>query len=104
MGRAALARVSVVVMRPCWSRFVTRLRKTARRWSGCLPRFDPELRCRMVNPLVESRKFKVETQCHWPDGHRLPSRAPEGQQSGAKAPPLENSRESKLARERTKGR
>src|SRR5262252_1888719 len=51
-GRAALARVSVVVMRPCCSRLVTRLRNTARRWSGCLPSFDPELRCRMVDPFT----------------------------------------------------
>src|ERR1700716_1405724 len=47
-GRAALARVKVVVMRPCSNRLVTRARKVARRWDGLRPSFDPDLRCRMV--------------------------------------------------------
>src|ERR1700679_1477385 len=46
-GRAAFARVSVVVMRPCSRRFVTRLRSVARRCHGLRPSFDPDLRCRI---------------------------------------------------------
>src|SRR5690349_12443309 len=88
-GRAALARVSVVVMRPCWSRLVTRLRKTARRWSGCLPSFDPELRCRMVFPFTflqgrsAPRQFKLRRACS--------SAAPLQNTStnGSKDPPLQ---------------
>src|SRR5258708_18247625 len=47
-GRAAFARVSVVVIRPCSNRLVTRLRSTARRCAGCFPSFEPELRCRIA--------------------------------------------------------
>ena len=49
-GRAAFARVSVVVMRPCSRRFVTRLRSVARRCHGLRPSFDPDLRCR-ISPV-----------------------------------------------------
>src|ERR1700675_1466011 len=49
-GRVAFARVSVVVIRPCSKRLVTRLRKVARRCEGLRPSFDPELRCRIVVP------------------------------------------------------
>src|SRR5260370_380624 len=48
IGRAALARVSVVVIRPCSNKLVTRLRSTARRWAGCFPSLEPELRCRIA--------------------------------------------------------
>src|SRR5271154_258044 len=47
-GRAALARVSVVVMRPCSNKFVTRLRSVARRCHGLRPSFDPDFKCRIV--------------------------------------------------------
>src|SRR5580704_10278239 len=49
-GRAAFARVSVVVIRPCSRRFVTRLRSVARRCHGLRPSFDPDLRCR-ISPV-----------------------------------------------------
>ena len=45
--QAAFARVSVVVMRPCSKRLVTRPRSTARRCHGFLPSFDPDFKCRM---------------------------------------------------------
>src|ERR1700742_1582134 len=48
IGRAAFARVSVVVIRPCSRRFVTRLRSVARRCHGLRPSFDPDLRCRIL--------------------------------------------------------
>src|ERR1700742_1181309 len=50
IGRVAFARVSVVVMRPCSRRFVTRLRSVARRCHGLRPSFDPDLRCR-ISPV-----------------------------------------------------
>src|SRR5277367_1993083 len=46
-GRAALARVSVVVMRPCSNKLVTRLRSVARRCHGLRPSFDPDFKCRI---------------------------------------------------------
>src|SRR5215470_14840321 len=46
-GRAALARVKVVVMRPCSNRFVTRLRNVARRCHGLRSSFEPDVRCRI---------------------------------------------------------
>src|SRR5262249_40270740 len=46
-GRAAFARVIVVVMRPCSSRLVTRFRSVARRCHGLRPSFDPDFRCRI---------------------------------------------------------
>src|SRR5262249_11693998 len=46
-GLVALARVSVVVMRPCSNRLVTRLRRVARRCHGLRPSLDPDFRCRM---------------------------------------------------------
>src|SRR3954454_24821971 len=45
--RAALARVSVVVMRPCSNRLVTRFRSVARRCQGLRPSLEPDLRCRI---------------------------------------------------------
>jgi hypothetical protein len=50
-GRVAFARVSVVVIRPCSNKLVTRLRSVARRCDGLRPSFDPELRCRIVYPF-----------------------------------------------------
>jgi hypothetical protein len=50
-GRVAFARVSVVVIRPCSNKFVTRFRRVARRCDGLRPSFDPELRCRIVYPF-----------------------------------------------------
>src|ERR1700682_3344884 len=50
-GRVAFARVKVVVIRPCCSRLVTRLRNVARRCHGLRPSFDPDLRCRIVLSL-----------------------------------------------------
>jgi hypothetical protein len=78
-GRVAFARVSVVVMRPCSKRLVTRLRSVARRCHGLRPRFDPDFRCRMLYPLkkfsVFSSKFSVKqiqtnlkTETHVYDG------------------------------------
>src|SRR5882672_6484972 len=46
-GRAAFARVTVVVIRPCSKRLVTRFRSVARRCHGLRPSFDPDFRCRM---------------------------------------------------------
>src|ERR1700722_17917112 len=50
-GRAAFARVSVVVIRPCSKRLVTRLRRVARRCQGLRPSLEPDLKCRIVVPL-----------------------------------------------------
>src|SRR3989454_11693060 len=59
-GRAALARVSVVVIRPCSNRLVTRLRSTARRWAGCFPSFEPEFRCRIAYIVPYSPMFSSD--------------------------------------------
>src|SRR5262249_54634361 len=55
-GRAAFARVSVVVIRPCSSKFVTRFRNVARRCHGLRPSFEREFRCRITLFL-----------CVWPE-------------------------------------
>src|SRR5215467_16048678 len=47
-GRAALARVNVVVIRPWSSRLVTRFRRVARRCHGLRPSLDPDLPCRIL--------------------------------------------------------
>src|SRR2546428_10681669 len=59
-GRAALARVNVVVIRPCSNRLVTRLRSTARRWAGCFPSFEPEFRCRIAYIVPYSPMFSSD--------------------------------------------
>src|SRR5258708_795617 len=53
-GRAAFARVSVVVIRPCSKRLVTRFRNVARRCHGLRPSFDPDFRCRIRLSLYPS--------------------------------------------------
>src|ERR1700680_1654909 len=50
-GRAALARVTVVVIRPCANKLVTRLRSVARRCHGLRPSFDPDFKCRIAYPV-----------------------------------------------------
>jgi hypothetical protein len=62
-GRAAFARVSVVVIRPCSNKLFTRFRSVARRCDGLRPSFDPELRCRIVYPFIvhdlEAARFQA---------------------------------------------
>src|SRR6266852_3408565 len=64
-GRVALARVRVVVMRPCSNRLVTRLRKVARRCHGLRPSFDPDFKCRMASLslyLLQTSRFFLVLQ------------------------------------------
>src|ERR1700676_2798941 len=57
-GRAAFARTTVVWMRSFSIRFVTRLRKVARRCAGLRPSLKPDLRCLILAVRgLESRGF-----------------------------------------------
>src|SRR5208337_2057348 len=74
-GRVALARVSVVLMRPCSNRLVTRLRSVARRCHGLRPSFDPDFRCLIVSSLSSEAELCLRPP-HWGVGALAPTFCP----------------------------